>query len=196
MATTWTAPVEVALTTELYGVLSEHERAMLPLLLDACAEMDEIFWQEAYGDRDALLSTIDDPDVRRFAEFNYGPWDRQAGNAPFLSDGAPKPVGARFYPADMTTAEFETACAESPERAVALLPATRTTPAAARPPVPLQRSAPLPPSQSPAPSRLASANPRRPPTSAPPRPPAIAAARPARAPPAPAPLARAAPARR
>jgi hypothetical protein len=114
------APVEVALTTELYGVLSEHERAMLPLLLDACAEMDAIFWQEAYGDRDALLSTIDDPDVRRFAEFNYGPWDRRAGNAPFLPDVAPKPPGARFYPADMTIAEFETACAESPERAVAL----------------------------------------------------------------------------
>ena len=113
-------PVEVALTTELYGALSEHERAMLPLLLDACAEMDAIFWQEAYGDRDTLLSTIDDPDVRGFAEFNYGPWDRRAGNAPFLSDMPPKPMGARFYPADMTTAEFEAACAETPELAKTL----------------------------------------------------------------------------
>jgi hypothetical protein len=120
VATTWTAPVEVALTSDLYGRLSEHERAMLPILLDACAEMDAIFWQEAYGDRDALLSTIDDPDMRRFAEFNYGPWDRRAGNVPFLSNVAPKPLGARFYPADMTTDEFEAACAESPERAVAL----------------------------------------------------------------------------
>jgi hypothetical protein len=120
MAPTWTAPVEVALTTDLYGGLSERERAMLPLLLDACAEMDEIFWQEAYGDRDALLSTIDDPEARRYAEFNYGPWDRRAGNAPLLSGTGPKPAGARFYPADMTSAEFETACAESPERAVAL----------------------------------------------------------------------------
>jgi Peptidase family M49 len=120
MAARWTAPVEVALTTELYGGLSEHERAMLPLLLDACAEMDNIFWQEAYGDRDALLSTIDDPEARRFAEFNYGPWDRRAGNAPFLSEVGPKPLGAQFYPADMTSAEFEAACAESPERAVAL----------------------------------------------------------------------------
>ena len=120
MAATWTAPVEVALTTELFEGISEGERAILPLLLDACAEMDAIFWHEAYGDRDALLSAIDDAGERRFAEFNYGPWDRRAGNAPFLSDVGPKPAGARFYPADMTSAEFETACAESPERAVAL----------------------------------------------------------------------------
>jgi hypothetical protein len=117
---TWSAPIEVALTSDLFGGLSENERAMLPILLGACAEMDAIFWQEAFGDRDNLLGTIDNPDVRRFAEFNYGPWDRRAANAPFLSDVAPKPLGARFYPADMTTAEFETACAESPERAVAL----------------------------------------------------------------------------
>ena len=120
MAPIWTAPVEVALTSDLYGALSKHERAMLPILLDACSEMDAIFWQEAFGDRDALLSSIDDPEARRFAEFNYGPWDRRAGNAPFLSDVAPKPLGAGFYPADMTIGEFETACAESPERAVAL----------------------------------------------------------------------------
>ena len=82
--------------------------------------MDAIFWQEAYGDQTALLSTIDDPDLRRFAEVNYGPWDRRAGNAPFLVGVGPKPKGAHFYPADMTAAEFETACAESPERAVAL----------------------------------------------------------------------------
>src|SRR6476661_6907352 len=120
MAARWTAPIEVTLTTDLLGQLSERERAMLPLIVDACAEMDEIFWQEAYGDRDALLGAIDDPEARRFAEFNYGPWDRRAGNASFLSDVGPKPLGAGFYPADMTTDEFETACAESPEFAAAL----------------------------------------------------------------------------
>jgi hypothetical protein len=117
---TWRAPVEVGLTTDLLGGLSEHERSMLPLLEEACAEMDDIFWQEAYGDRDALLSSIEDPEVRRFAAFNYGPWERRNGNAPFVPDVGPKPAGAGFYPMDMTNAEFEAACAESPERAASL----------------------------------------------------------------------------
>ena len=45
---------------------------------------------QAYGDKDALLGSIADDDLRRFAEINYGPWDRLDGNAPFI-DG----VGAR-----------------------------------------------------------------------------------------------------
>lgn len=112
--------VEVELASDLYAGLTERERAMLPLLIDACAEMGAIFWQESYGDRDALLSAIDDPDIRRFAEVNYGPWDRLAGNAPFLDGVDPKPAGARFYPSDLTTAEYEAACAESPDRSAAL----------------------------------------------------------------------------
>ena len=112
--------VEVDLASDLTGGLTERELAILPLLIDACDEMDAIFWQEAYGDRDALLSAIDDADARMFAEVNYGPWDRLAGNAPFLPGVDPKPAGARFYPSDMTTGEFEAACAESPARSDAL----------------------------------------------------------------------------
>lgn len=65
--------VEVSLTSELYAQLSPRERAMLPLLIDACREMDAIFWQEAYGDRDALLGSIADPERRRLAEIHFGP---------------------------------------------------------------------------------------------------------------------------
>jgi hypothetical protein len=93
---------------------------MLPVLLDACAEMDRIFWAEAYGDRDTFLGSIEDVDARRFAEFNHGPWDRQSGGSPFLANVGTKPPGARFYPADMSTDEYDAACAESPERARAL----------------------------------------------------------------------------
>src|SRR5690349_15703570 len=71
--------VEVPLTSELYATLSPHEEAMLPLLMDAAQEMDAIFWQEAYGDRESLLGSIADPEQRRLAELNYGPWDRADG---------------------------------------------------------------------------------------------------------------------
>ena len=115
-----TRPVEVTLTSELLAGLTARERATLPLLLAACMEMDAIFWQEASGDRNAVLSEITDPDLRSLVDFNYGPWDRRQGNAPLVPGAGPKPTGASFYPPDMDVIEFEAACAESPERAAAL----------------------------------------------------------------------------
>jgi hypothetical protein len=80
---------------------------MILLLIDAAKIMDECFWYQAYGDRQQLLGSIADPLARRFAEINYGPWDRLDGNRPFIEDAGPKPSGANFYPADMTKQEFE-----------------------------------------------------------------------------------------
>jgi len=102
------------LTADL-GELSASERKMLPLLIEAAKHMDAVFWKEAWGDRDALLASIDDPATARFAEVNYGPWDRLDGNAPFLDGIGAKPVGARFYPADITKDELEAHLAESPD---------------------------------------------------------------------------------
>ncbi len=101
-------------------VLSENQRRMLPLLIEAADLMDGLFQQQAYGDLDRLLAGISDPGVRRYAEINYGPWDRLAGNEPFVEGAGPKPPGANYYPADITKEEFEAAAAESPERAKAL----------------------------------------------------------------------------
>jgi hypothetical protein len=98
----------VTLTADLTA-LSAKERAMLGLFIDAAQVTDEIFWLQAYGDRDALLRGIDDPRARAFAEVNYGPWDRLAGNAPFIRGVGAKPDGAQFYPLDMTKEEFERA---------------------------------------------------------------------------------------
>lgn len=105
--------VTVKLTADLSG-LSEPQREMLPLLIEAAQVMDGLFWQQAYGNREALLDDISDPDARTFAEINYGPWDRLDGNRPFLPDVGPKPAGANYYPADMTAEEFEAAAADDP----------------------------------------------------------------------------------
>jgi hypothetical protein len=91
-------------------VLSAREREMLGLFIEAAAIMDALFWQQAYpGDRAALLAGAPDTRARRFLEINYGPWDRLAGNAPFLPGVGPKPPGAGFYPLDMSREEFERA---------------------------------------------------------------------------------------
>src|SRR5690242_14264250 len=65
----------VRLTTDL-SQLTPAERRMLPLLIDAARAMDDGFWMQTYGNRDSLLRAIGDPAVKRFAEINYGPWDR------------------------------------------------------------------------------------------------------------------------
>lgn len=96
----------VRLTADL-SHLSERQRQMIPLLIEASKIMDALFWRQAWGDRDALLAGIADPAARRFADINYGPWDRLAGDQPFIEDAGPKPLGARFYPEDMTKEEFD-----------------------------------------------------------------------------------------
>jgi hypothetical protein len=96
----------VRLTTNL-DVLSAKERQMLPLLLQAAGIMDDIFWTEAYGNKEELLSKDLDEYTKRFIRINYGPWERLNNNKPFVEGVGPKPAGANFYPADMTKAEFE-----------------------------------------------------------------------------------------
>lgn len=97
---------EFTLETDL-SHLSDDQRRMVAVLIDASRIMDDLFWHQAFGVRDALLEQIDDPAAREFARINYGPWDRLAGNRPFVAGYGPKPAGANFYPADMTDAEFE-----------------------------------------------------------------------------------------
>ncbi|MBN1198808.1 MAG: Zn-dependent hydrolase [Bacteroidales bacterium] len=96
----------VSLTTDL-STLTEQEKQMLPLLIEAAQIIDNLFWQQAFIENHVtFLDSISNPDARRFALINYGPWERLNGNKPFLPDYGPKPAGANFYPANMTTEEF------------------------------------------------------------------------------------------
>jgi hypothetical protein len=96
------------------AALTAAERRMLPLLIEAAQEMDSVFWHQAWGGRDSLLARVSDPAMRRFVEINYGPWDRLAGDEPFITEIGSKPEGANFYPRDVTRAEFDSALAAGP----------------------------------------------------------------------------------
>jgi hypothetical protein len=87
--------------------LSENQKKMVGLLIDAGKAMDEVFWQEAYGRRDSLMNALNDEATKEFVDINYGPWDRLNGNKPFVEGSGPKPEGANFYPADITKEELE-----------------------------------------------------------------------------------------
>jgi hypothetical protein len=109
----------VRLTADLGG-LSERERRMIPLLIDAARQMDSIYWQEIYPGRDSLLATIADTATRAFVDLNYGPWDRLDDNQPFVPGVGPRPAGAAFYPADVTKEQFEAAAKAAPDQGAAL----------------------------------------------------------------------------
>lgn len=98
--------VSFQLTTDL-SVLTEKEKQMLPHLFKAAEIMDDIFWIEAFGDKESVLSQASEAAMEKFIKINYGPWERLNDNQAFLEGFGEKPAGANFYPADMTKAEFE-----------------------------------------------------------------------------------------
>jgi hypothetical protein len=97
---------KVKLSTNL-NQLTPSERKVLPLLIQAAAIMDELFWKQAYPQRDSLLNTIKDESTKEFVRINYGPWDRLNGDKPFVAGVGPKTETGTFYPANMTKAALE-----------------------------------------------------------------------------------------
>ncbi|MDH3748545.1 MAG: Zn-dependent hydrolase [Gammaproteobacteria bacterium] len=100
---------DFTLTADL-GEFTDNQREMIGLLIDASVIMDDLFWRQAYGDDyKTWLESLGVGDTRHFAEMNYGPWDRLDDENPFIDGIGPKPLGANFYPADMSKEEFEQA---------------------------------------------------------------------------------------
>lgn len=98
--------VNVKLTSDI-STLSPKEKQMLGLFIDASKYADNIFWEQSFGNKKKLLYNIKNRSIRKFALINYGTWDRLDGNKPFLNKYGIKPLGARFYPANMTFREFD-----------------------------------------------------------------------------------------
>lgn len=98
---------KVTLTTDI-SHLSDNEVEMLGLLFEAGKLMDDIYWHENLGGcKHKFLEGIKDPNARKYAEINYGPWDQLDNRRVFIPGYGPKPEGAGFYPTDMTKEEFE-----------------------------------------------------------------------------------------
>jgi len=96
----------VKLKTDL-SKLTTNQKKILPILIKAAAIMNDIYWQESYGNKQELLAKIKDENTKKFVEINYGPWDRLKDNKPFVDSVGQKHEGANFYPKDMTKEEFE-----------------------------------------------------------------------------------------
>ena len=89
---------------DLSGI-TDNGKEVLNLYRFAADEVDAIYWEQYFGDKQSLLEGITDPVQKTFAEINYGPWDRTTGKS-FVQGYKDCPPGAGFYPADMTAEEF------------------------------------------------------------------------------------------
>ncbi|WP_404340947.1 Zn-dependent hydrolase [Pseudoalteromonas mariniglutinosa] len=100
---------DFTLTTDL-SHLSDNQKQMISKLIDASKIMDSLFWRQAFAENKAtFLAKITDPKVKKFADINYGPWDRLNGDQVFLSGYEEKSLGAEFYPDDISKEELNQA---------------------------------------------------------------------------------------
>lgn len=103
---------KVKLTTDI-SILSENEKKMLGLLIEAAQEMDKVFWKQSFPQYESYNTSGLSEAEKLFYQINYGPWDRLNGNKPFVKGIGEKPLGAGYYPVDMTKEEFEAWDAEN-----------------------------------------------------------------------------------
>ncbi|HEY2933968.1 MAG TPA: hypothetical protein VGK99_19690 [Acidobacteriota bacterium] len=102
------------------GELTEVDRAVLKRLSEAAAPINSIFWKQVFPDKDGvqqrLKSSSKPDDKKRLGYFlvNYGPYDRLYDFRNFL-EGPPRPPGVAFYPADLTSLEFEEYVVKHPQ---------------------------------------------------------------------------------
>lgn len=89
---------------DLSGI-SDNGKEVLNLYRFAADEADAIYWKQYFGDK-TLMTGIQDNATKEYAMVNYGPWDRISGKS-FIKGYGVRPLGANFYPADMTQEEFD-----------------------------------------------------------------------------------------
>ena len=89
---------------DLSGI-SDNGKEVLNLYRFAADQADAIYWQQNFGQKETF-SALADPAEKEYAYVNYGPWDRLSGEA-FIPGFGSKPLGARFYPEDMTQEEWD-----------------------------------------------------------------------------------------
>ncbi|MFQ5563023.1 MAG: hypothetical protein ACE5FO_05585 [Parvularculaceae bacterium] len=100
--------------------LTDEERQVVNLLIEAAGYMDEIYLRQVSPDNPAIRAEIaarDHPDrdlLLDLFDLHMGPWDTLDHDRPFYGD-EPLPEGAGFYPADMTREEFEAWIEAHPE---------------------------------------------------------------------------------
>ena len=100
--------------------LDERQKMVVEKLYEASKIMDEIFLEQVYSKNNQIKADLMKLDTKEAKEelelFNimFGPFDRLDDDTPFIGTEK-KPLGANFYPEDMTKEEFETWIKNNPK---------------------------------------------------------------------------------
>ena len=102
--------------------LSAEEREVVNLLIQAAELMNPIYLRQVSATNPQVRAEIEKKgDKAVLAKFDQmmGPWDEVDEDKPFFGSAA-RPVGAGFYPADLTKEQFDQYLAANPGEAAAL----------------------------------------------------------------------------
>ncbi len=102
------------------ALLGARDKRVLKKLIEASQYMDEIFLRQVSPHNPKWLSALetsrraDDQVLLHYFRIMFGPWDRLEEHRPFVGEDE-KPLGAGFYPPDLTKEEFEHWLRDHPE---------------------------------------------------------------------------------
>jgi hypothetical protein len=107
---------QVVLTADPNAIKPE-DRPVLSLLIQAANFLNAIYLRQVSHYNPQFKQEIEDSQSKRLIEsfrIMGGPWDRFDGDKPFYGN-IEKPLGAGFYPGDLTREQFEQWIADHPE---------------------------------------------------------------------------------
>ncbi len=87
--------------------LQVSEQKMIKLFIESAQYVDSIFFYQNIGYFKEQFTHFPDSLSEQMFNINFGPWNRTDGDKPFLADVSDKPLGANFYPTDITKEDFE-----------------------------------------------------------------------------------------
>ena len=112
------APVKIEYDS---SALNDNEKKALKLIVTAAKYMDKIFLRQVFIKNCSLLNELRESDnadykiLKKFFKINFGPFDRLEAHKSFINLDIEKPLGAGYYPEDMTKEEFEKWLEDHPE---------------------------------------------------------------------------------
>jgi len=89
------------------SILSLNQKNMVKIFIEASQYVDSIFFYENFSEYKEVLDTLQNKELLAKFKYNFGPWDMFNKDESFIENIGTKPLGANFYPPDITEKEFE-----------------------------------------------------------------------------------------
>ena len=103
-----------------HKLLNDREKMVIKKLYQASKIIDTIFFNQVYSKNEEIKKELEQQKgeaaklTLKYFDINFGPFDRLNHDKPFYGNET-KPLGANFYPEDMTKEEFENWIKNNPQ---------------------------------------------------------------------------------